>query len=341
MVTFTLPSIFYLSWINVNNFKPAFGLSNQHLQSFLSSVGPRKSLEKRRAKKLLATSETHILTTTEGFKLLGYLSKHKLPSKGVAIILHGWEGSAESSYVLSSGQHLLDQGYDVFRLNFRDHGNTHALNKDLFNFTCLQEVSDAIKHVCEKFGGSHNVICGFSLGGNFSLRVANIAKHEEIPLHQCIAICPVLSPSTTMKKLHTGLPVYQQYFVKKWKDSLCKKSRYHTHFDYLAALDKLNTLEQMNDFFILNYTSFKTTQAYFDAYSLLGNRLKGISLPTTIICAEDDPIIPACQLDELIETPWITVEKEIYGGHCAFIKNWKLESWISKRISLLVNQAHG
>jgi len=245
----------------MNQFKPAIGLSNRHLQSILSSTGPRKLLEKRRATQLLHRAQQHLITTSEGVKLLGYLSKTTQQSKGLAIILHGWEGSADSLYMLSSGQKLLDDGFDVFRLNFRDHGDTQHLNKALFNSARLQEVVEAVSYLCQKFGGLHNVLCGYSLGGNFCLRVANLARQQDIALHQAIAICPLLHPLTTMDKLNKGFPVYEKYFVKKWKRSLFKKLQHHPHFDYGNQLKTLTTLDQMNEFFVLGYTHFTTTNA--------------------------------------------------------------------------------
>ena len=323
----------------MNQFKPAKGLSNRHLQSILSSTGPRKLLEKRRATQLLKTAEQHLITTPQGVNLLGYLSKAKKSSKGLAIILHGWEGSADSLYVLSSGQKLLDDGFDVFRLNFRDHGDTQHLNKDLFNSTRLQEVVEAVKYLCEKFGGLHNLLCGYSLGGNFCLRVANVAKAQHIALDQAIAICPLLHPPTTMDKLNTGFPVYEKYFVKKWKHSLFKKLQYHSHLDYGKTLKKLKTLDQMNEFFVVDYTHFTTTNEYFEAYSILGDALKELAIPTTIITSLDDPIIPANQLSSLYTSPWLNIELQNHGGHCAFIKNWKFESWASDRISEIAAQS--
>ena len=322
----------------MNQFKPAKGLSNRHLQSILSSAGPRKLLEKRRAKQLLKTAKQHLITTPQGVNLLGYLSKTKKDSKGLAIILHGWEGSADSLYVLSSGQKLLDDGFDIFRLNFRDHGDTQHLNKDLFNSTRLQEVVEAVKYLCEKFGGLHNVLCGYSLGGNFCLRVANLAKAQHIALDQAIAICPLLHPPTTMDVLNTGFPVYEKYFVKKWKRSLFKKLQYHSHLDYGNSLKKLKTLDQMNEFFVVDYTNFATTNEYFEAYSILGEGLKNLAIPTTIITSLDDPMIPAKQLSSLYTSAWLSIELQDHGGHCAFIKNWKFESWASDRISELVAQ---
>ncbi|WP_293138245.1 alpha/beta fold hydrolase, partial [Moritella sp.] len=229
----------------MTKFKPALGLSNNHLQSMLSSSGPRQFLEKRRATQLRRLAKQHIITTPQGVKLEGFLTRHNsaTPSaKGLAIILHGWEGCADSLYVLSSGQKLLDVGYDVFRLNFRDHGDTHHLNPELFNSARLEEVVEAVKYLCVAFGGQHNLLCGYSLGGNFCLRVANIAKTANINLHQAIAICPVLHPPTTMAELSSGFPLYEQYFVAKWKRSLIKKLRHHPQLGYGRALKKLKTL---------------------------------------------------------------------------------------------------
>ena len=325
---------------SMTKFKPALGLSNNHLQSMLSSSGPRTFLEKRRATQLLRLAKQHIITTPQGVTLEGFLTRNNsaTPStKGLAIILHGWEGCADSLYVLSSGQKLLDVGYDVFRLNFRDHGDTHHLNPELFNSARLEEVVEAVKYLCVAFGGQHNLLCGYSLGGNFCLRVANIAKTANINLHQAIAICPVLHPPTTMAELSSGFPLYEQYFVAKWKRSLIKKLRHHPQLGYGRALKKLKTLDDMNLFFVDGFTDFTSRDDYFEAYSVIDNGLSQLAIPTTIITSEDDPMIPAKHLNSLHQSRWLSIELQAKGGHCAFIKNWKFESWVSDRIVELVS----
>ncbi len=314
-----------------SRFRPAKGLKNAHLQSILSSMGPRKLLEPKRAKQLIKTSVEHIITTPQGVKLQGHFSPVE-NAKGVAIIIHGWEGSAESMYMLSTGQQFLQAGYSVFRLNMRDHGETHHLNKLLFNSTRLEEVTEAVKTICERFGGDHNVLSGFSLGGNFTVRVANQAKSMGINLHQAIAVCPVLHPPTTMDYLNEGFFIYEKYFVKKWKKSLFKKLEHYNHYDYGDRLKSLRTLDEMNKFFVSAYTDFPTRNAYFEAYAIIGDYLKDLAIPTTIISSADDPMIPPHLFSELYPSSFLTIEIEQYGGHCAFIKNWKFESWISERI---------
>jgi len=62
----------------------------------------------------------------------------------LVVLVHGWEGSHTSSYMKSMTASLLEAGLDVVRLNLRDHGDTHHLNKDIFNSTMLEEVINAI-----------------------------------------------------------------------------------------------------------------------------------------------------------------------------------------------------
>ena len=88
------------------------------------------------------------------------------------MILHGWEGSAESCYVISLGAELLASGFDVLRLNLRDHGDSHHLNREIFHSCRLAEVVGATRAVAQRFPQARIFLAGFSLGGNFVLRVS-------------------------------------------------------------------------------------------------------------------------------------------------------------------------
>src|SRR3546814_11196920 len=66
-----------------------------------------------------------------------------MQSRGLALLLHGWEGSTESSYMRMTAVQLLRRGFEVFRLNFRDHGGNHHLHEDLFNSNRLEQVVPA------------------------------------------------------------------------------------------------------------------------------------------------------------------------------------------------------
>ena len=113
-----------------NTFRPPFYLKHTALQTILASIG----LRKWGFNPMLRAAQHHILDVGSGIRLSGFFSSIlNQSSKGLCILLHGWEGSSGSTYVLNCGRQLYIDGYDVFRLNYRDHGNSHHLNKGLFS----------------------------------------------------------------------------------------------------------------------------------------------------------------------------------------------------------------
>ena len=120
------------------------------------------------------------------------------------ILLHGWEGSAEANYVVSVGGLLYDAGFDVFRLNFRDHGDTFALNRELFHSCRIDEVVGAVAAIAARHPAERTFLVGHSLGGNFALRAAARAPAAGIDLTKVVAVCPVLRPQSTMRALEDG-----------------------------------------------------------------------------------------------------------------------------------------
>ena len=64
---------------------------------------------------------------------------------GAVVMLHGWEGDANALYMLSLARRLLARGFEILRLNLRDHGGTQQLNPGLFHSCLLPEVIGAVR----------------------------------------------------------------------------------------------------------------------------------------------------------------------------------------------------
>src|SRR5277367_480202 len=130
-------------------FRPAAWLRNAHLQSTLSSLPPRSWLIRARARDLRRRAEPWLLDCGAGVRLLALHTQAKpvASPRPTAMLLHGWEGGAEALYVQSAGAELLRRGFDVVRLNLRDHGGTQALNRELFHSCRLPEVAGAVAAV--------------------------------------------------------------------------------------------------------------------------------------------------------------------------------------------------
>lgn len=313
-------------------FTPPAGMRNRHVQSMIASAGLRKRVITHRCRDVLATARPEILVTPDGARFLGLYNRQAGPSAGLVILLHGWEGSAESHYMLSAAQALYDAGFDTYRLNFRDHGGTHHLNEELFHSCRIQEVVDAIGEVQRLHPVKPSFLAGFSLGGNFALRVGVRAERANLDLKKIVAICPVLSPCKTMQALESGLWVYRHYFLTKWRRSLYQKARcFPDQYDF-GNLRRFRTLTETTDFFVQRHTPFADLFSYLSGYAIVGDVLGGLAVPAQVIAAGDDPVIPVVDLEDLASGPNLSVTVTAGGGHCAFLEGFGLDTWMDSEI---------
>ena len=298
-------------------------LRNGTIQTLLSRVQSANDLLVNQGEQPLmldAGPDETGMDTQRSVCLLGYYTPHKSsgPRQGLVMTLHGWEGCSHSSYNLVVGSALVAAGYDVLRLNLRDHGPTHSLNRGIFYATLLGEVLTATRQVAALAGDDPFYIFGASLGGNFALRMALAHTAEPIPaLAGIVAINPVLNPRRTSDLLdsHAWLRLY---FRRRWLASLAAKQRLFPDSYDVAPLDKIPTIRGMTEWMLLRYGPYPDAESYFDDYAVPLARLSELTVPVTIVTAADDPIIPADDFYRLPAHPLLSVNVLPSGGHVGY-----------------------
>lgn len=313
------------------HFAPPRLLRPADIQNLASSLGLRSRMLKRRGASLWRRTRREILDCGDGVRLAGDLSLRE-DADSLVVLFHGWEGSSESAYVLSAALALYEAGHSVFRLNFRDHGDTHHLNRELFNSTLLPEVLAAVRTVQSRWPHRRNFLAGYSLGGNFALRAALAAPEAGIVLDQVAAICPVIDPAQTLAALERARFFYQAYFVRKWQRSLLKKLDHFPDYGYRDELRGLKTLRAMHDFFVPRFTPFAHRDDYFRAYAVPEQQLGTLAVPALIINSKDDPITRHHLLPVQNLSPRLQIEVTEHGSHCAFLRDFRLNSWADDRL---------
>ncbi len=306
---------------------PPFYLENGLVQTFLASAKLRATGKNKMAESARET----IIHTTEGIRLLGYLSAHPDKSgKGLVILLHGWEGSSDSTYILTTGRYLFQRGYDVFRLNFRDHGKSHHLNKGIFYAILIEEVFDAVCRIARDHEDKPVFVMGFSLGGNFALRIAKRCLLDPIDnLEHVVAVSPVLDPCKATDKIDESIFI-RRYFLRKWRRSLkIKQSLYPDEYDFSKIIG-ISSIRHMTEKLLEHYSSYGSVDDYFKGYSLLGGDLKDVKVPATLIAAKDDPIIPIDDFFRLKVSPSTHLMIQDHGGHNGFVNGTKFSGWYEK-----------
>ncbi len=308
-------------------FRPPFFLRPPAIQTILASSRFRAL----GGNPMVTASRETILTTENDVRLLGYMSRHPRPHhNGVVILLHGWEGSSDSTYIRTTGRFLFNCGFDVFRLNLRDHGPSHHLNTGMFYAVLLDEVFDAIRQVAGIAAPHPVFLAGFSLGGNFALRIARRCATLPIEgLKQVVSISPVLDPEKTTDRIDkTRFICY--YFLKKWRRSLrIKQKRFPDRYDF-SSMMQLNSIREMTERLLARYSDYDDAKAYFNDYTITNSNIKNIRVPTTIITARDDPIIPIGDFYKTGESKTVHLVVQHHGGHNGFVNGWRLSGWYEK-----------
>ena len=309
---------------NLHDFTPAVGLTNPNLQTIFSSAIRKIIIPRTEADFLKAGQEEIINLGSVRLQIERDKPANKEPL-GLIMIIPGWLGHSRSSYVVSLAKKLVDSRFEVVRITLRDHGETCHLNSGLFHSAETQEVVDLIKKLADDFKVRHpnqggdltTGLVGFSMGGNFALRVA-----RELSSVRTLAISPSLSPYKTIQKIENS-QIYRTYFINKWRKIFRDKQRHFPDlYDFSYAM-KQKSIITLTKHFIGEFTSFESVDSYCDAYDLCGSRLEGVN--AHILASLDDPVVPTSDIDEL--PPSVTRKMTKRGGHTAFIENWALESW--------------
>ncbi|MEM7181510.1 MAG: alpha/beta fold hydrolase [Spirochaetota bacterium] len=297
-------------------FLPDFWIRHRFVQSFLASKHFGKAAEMQDQIKTVPG----ILATSDAY--LGYYLDIPENPKGLLILLHGWEGSSQSAYVLKTAKYFVQRGLSVARVNMRDHGGTAGLNEGPFNGSLFREVFQAIQMIAAKYSYLPSFLAGFSLGGNFVSRVAIAASNStgtSIPnLRQVFAISPSYSPQNATAKIDTN-PFLKRYFLRSWRDSLYQKYLNFPKLYQPGDFRSTRSVMELTEKLVLKYTKFATLADYFAVYTIRPEDLQQLQIPLTVLSSRDDPIIRVEDLHPLQSLARLRVILTNYGGHNGFL----------------------
>ena len=315
-------------------FSPSLGLRANFTQSLLASKRPARWLWRKRGVDL-TQAEQKILDCADGVRLSGFYNPQPAGGKtcGLVVLIHGWEGHHESAYLYSMACAVFNAGYSIFRLNLRDHGGTHHLNEELFHSARMGEVLDAVKAVRRFDATDPFYVIGFSLGGNFALRVGLHGPAAGIHPRLSIGISPAINPGATLQAIDDGPAVFHRYFIDKWLRTLdAKQKAWPERYDF-SSYHQLRNFVGITERFVADFTDYETLHHYLAQYTLTPSMLMASPSPLAVITSRDDTVIPFQHFDGLSAsgsmTAFLPTER---GGHCGFIENWRMHSWAEARV---------
>ena len=175
-------------------------------------------------------------------------------------------------------------------------------------------------------------LVGFSLGGNFALRVGAEAARAGLAIARIVAVCPVLDPAVTLQALERGPALYREYFLLKWRRSLrAKQAAWPQRYDFSALVGE-RSLTGMTARMVTDYAGYPDLETYLAGYAIVGDRLATLEVPSRIIISADDPMIPADDLSRLARVPALSITVTRHGGHCGFVDRIGAPAWIDREL---------
>jgi uncharacterized protein len=307
-------------------FEPHPLLRNPHLATVTAAYLPRTGSS-------LPTME-RLFEVKPGTRLLAKCHWQPNPQEHPTLVLiHGFEGSSESAYMLGTAAKAFDAGFNVLRVNQRNCGGTEHLTPTLQNAGLSADCRAILKELVGREALPEIFFAGYSVGGNLVLKMAGeLGPNAPQEFRGLCAVSPCLDLASCSKG--SGLPrnfVHEWYFLRCVRNTLEKKAELFPERYSIAELPRVSSLREWHETVTAPAFGYRNAAEYYREASAL--RLVGqIRVPT----AQDDPFIPfeSFQHPAIAANRFITLVAPERGGHCAFIsRNAGLERfWAESRV---------
>ncbi len=306
-------------------FKPAWWLSNAHLQT----IWP-----------VLARRQTKVLTRLERLELpdgdfidLAWAGADEGP---LVLVLHGIAGCLDSPYAQGILHTITKRKWRGLFMHFR--GCSGSPNR-LARFYHSGETGDfnyLIAEIRRREPYTLLAAIGYSLGGNVLLKWLG-ENSSQNPLSAAVAVSVPFELNKAAGRLNKGFSrLYQWWLLRELKELIkLKFQRTPSPID-LGDISKLNSFLEFDDKITAPLHGFLNRNDYYHRASSR-RHLKSIHVPTLILQAMDDPFISPDANPNLGElSSQVTLELHENGGHVGFIAGnfpWEPIYWLEDRIA--------
>jgi len=237
-------------------------------------------------------------------------------------VVHGLEGSSESGYMLGAADKAFRAGFNVMRINQRNCGGTESLTPTLYNSGLSGDIRAVVAELVERDAFSKIFAAGYSMGGNLVLKMAGELGSAAPPeLNAVVGICPAIELASSADSLSEPRNyVYQRHFVRRLKSHMRYKASLYPKIYPLNGLAGVRTVRDFDEVITARFCGFRDADDYYFRSSAL-RVVANIHVPTLILTAQDDPMIPYGNFSNsgLASNPAITIVAPRHGGHCGFV----------------------
>jgi uncharacterized protein len=251
-------------------------------------------------------------------RVILYEIKPKDETTPIILLAHGMGGCSESGYMRRISSKLWMRGYGVFLFNHLGCGPGMGLSSRLWNGGSSDDLEQMINFVIQRCPEACLIPIGFSLSGNVLLKYLGESRKIPKNISGALAVNPPIDLRVASRIISKKLScfLFNKYYMRLIRDQAVALAR-----QFPSAFSPLKNLKTIWDFDV-SYTApaggFKDIDDYYDQSSSK-NYLKGISTPTSILSAKDDPFVPENLFHHSIMSEKVMLHQPKNGGHMGYI----------------------
>lgn len=259
----------------------------------------------------------------------------------VVLMLHGLSGGYDSGYMQRIAARLHNQGVRAFRMDHRGCGAGHGLAEKPYHAGRIDDLHRAIAAVEALCPDSPISVVGFSLSGNLVLRyLGDRSFDHSARLHRAVAVCPPVDLRHCVSKLDTTRAGqrYDRYFTRRLIDQIASSPQWRDDVPLAQAKRPPRRLYDFDDMYTAPASGFGRADDYYH-FASASPYIGDIELPTTILAANDDPLVCPRPLTDLSLPSSVSLCLTDHGGHLGYVArrnddqdrrwmDWRVIEWL-------------
>ena len=258
-------------------------------------------------------------------------------STSIVVLIHGLEGSSQSSYMVTTSKKLNDEGFDTVCMNLRGCSGEDNLLLATYHSGKTDDVDFVINHLNNQYNYQNIIIVGFSLGGNLTLKY--LGEYNNIPnlVKGAVAVSVPIDLTTSQAELcKLKNKIYLTEFLKTMKTKLLQKAQKFPEFQLdKKLLLKATRFRHIEKQYTVPVFGFESSEDYWIKASSKPY-IPNIKHTTLLINALDDSFLSkeCFPYDEARNIANFYLLTPDYGGHVGFLSSFSNaeNTWLEEKI---------
>ncbi len=264
-------------------------------------------------------SDTFHLPLPDGDQLTG---RHYPGETGeLVLVFHGLGGDDQAHYVRRTVALARQLGHHVWTLNHRGCGAGRGLARRPYHSGSGDDLGAAFAAARTRHPNLRQLAVAYSLSANALL--LNLGGGLPGPTAQpdaAIAVNPPIDLGACSRTIHQGLSrLYELRFIKRCRSAIHQRIEDGLIPDVYKTWP-LMSLREFDDAYTTKASGFRDADDYY-AQCSARHHLPGITIPTVILMAQDDPFIPWQDAMAAKPSPAVHLHLEPYGGHMGYLSH--------------------